>query len=128
MRKTIIHAAIAILSCGALYAGATYEVTSESKGEKTVYEVSFGGGFLFEQFTAYDPETKKFVYLTWKRGENPPKPAGVIWDHKTGKNIELYKFPEAKQALPIIPGIGHLLTCPITGSKNLKKEVTIMYD
>ena len=42
-------------------AGNIYKVTSQD-GEKTItYEVRFGGGRLMDQFTAFDPETKKFV-------------------------------------------------------------------
>jgi hypothetical protein len=44
-------------------AGNIYKVTSQD-GEKTItYEVRFGGRRLMDQFTAFNPETKKFVHL-----------------------------------------------------------------
>jgi hypothetical protein len=62
-----------------------YKVTSQD-GDKTVtYEVTFGGGRQFDQLTAFDPETKKFVYLQWKRTEAKPAPAMKVWDHRTGE-------------------------------------------
>lgn len=109
-------------------AGTGYEVTS-TDGERTVtYKVNFGGGRMFNQHTAYDPASKKFVYLSWKRGEPDPKPVCSIWNHQTGETIELYRFPKVKNPLPIIPSIDAMKVCPRTGDKNFKHERRIAYD
>ena len=109
-------------------AGNIYKVTSQD-GDKTVtYEVRFGGGKLMDQFTAFDPETKKFVYLQWKRSDEKPAPAMKVWDHRTGETILLYRFPDAKNPLPVIPSIDAMKVCPLTGDKNFKAKLHIIVD
>jgi len=109
-------------------AGNIYQVTSQD-GDKTVtYEVRFGGGKLMDQFTAFDPETKKFVYLQWKRSDEKPAPAMKIWDHRTGETIPLYRFPGAKNPLPVIASIDAIKVCPLTGDKNFKAKLHIIVD
>lgn len=124
---------LAALFCASLalptLAGTTYRVTAKDNENKTVqYEVNFGGGRLFEQFTAYDPGTGKFVYLSFKRGEDAPKPAASIWDHTTGRTIDLYTFPDAEHPLPIIPSIRDMASCPKTGDKQYTSKPIIAYD
>ena len=58
-----------------LPAGDGYEVSSKSGDKVVTYRVNFGGGKRFEQHTGFDPASKKFVYLSWTRGEPSPKPA-----------------------------------------------------
>lgn len=112
----------------ACIAGTGYEVTS-SDGQQTVtYMVNFGGGRMFQQHTAYDPASKEFIYLRWKRGEKAPEPVSSIWDHRTGETIPLYQFPGAKHPLPVIPSIDAMKVCPKTGDKNFKYEARIAYD
>ena len=109
-------------------AGTGYEITSKD-GEKTItYRVNFGGGRAFEQHTAFDPATKKFVYLTWPRGEAPPKPVYSIWDPQTGQLIDLYQFPGTQHPLPVIPSIEAMKVCPITGDKNFQHKAVLAYD
>ena len=109
-------------------AGNIYKVTSQD-GDKTVtYEVRFGGGKLMDQFTAFNPETKKFVYLQWKRSDEKPAPAMKVWDHRTGETIVLYRFPDAKNPLPVIPSIDAMKVCPLTGDKNFKATLHIIVD
>jgi hypothetical protein len=115
------------LTCTA-FAGTGYEVTS-SDGEKTVtYNVRFGGGMFFQKYTAFDPASKKFVYLTWKRDQPEPKPVSSIWDHETGRTIALYQFPGAKHPLPVIPSIEAMKVCPVTGDKDFKYQAAIAID
>jgi len=122
-----IPLALLFLLTGAALAGTGYEVTS-SDGEKTVtYMVNFGGGMFFHQHTAYDPASKEFVYLTWKRDEPQPKPVCSIWDHQTGRTIPLYQFPRAKHPLPVIPSIEAMKVCPVTG-KPFKHRAVIAID
>ena len=103
-----------------------YQVTSKD-GDKTVtYEVTFGGGKLFDQLTAFDPETKKFVYLQWKRTDEKPIPVMRVWDHHTGETVLLYKFPDAKNPLPSIPSVDAMKVCPLTGDKNFKAKLHII--
>lgn len=110
-------------------AGTGYEVTSTGQDGKTVtYTVKFGGGFRFEQYTAFDPSTKKFVYLTWPRDGKAPEPASMIWDCRTGETIPLYQFPEAKDPLPVIPSIEAMKVCPLTGDHNFKVKAQLAYD
>jgi hypothetical protein len=126
LRCTVL--AFVLLSAPAIQAGTVYKVTSKM-GDKTItYEVRFGGTRLNDHMTAFDPASKKFVYLTWSRRGKKPEPAAVIWDHATGKNIELYKFPDAKNPLPVIPSIGDMKVCPMTGDKAFKAKATIAVD
>jgi hypothetical protein len=109
-------------------AGTIYQVTSQD-GDKTVtYEVRFGGGRLMDQYTAFDPDTKKFVYLQWKRDGEKPAPAMKVWDHRTGETILLYRFPDAKNPLPVIPSIDAMKVCPLTGDKNFKAKLHVIVD
>lgn len=111
------------------FAGDGYEITSQdSDGKVVTYQVNFGGGMMFEQHTAYDPSSKSFVYLTWKRNEDAPKPVCSIWDHATGRTIELYQFPGVDHPLPVIPSIKEMKVCPKTGDKNFDAKLVIAYD
>jgi hypothetical protein len=131
------------------FAGTGYEITS-TDGEETVsYMVKFGGGMMFNQYTAYDPASKKFVYLTWEnsRGSNTgrvrgssetqgepavppkaPKPVCSIWDHHTGKTTDLYQFAGVKHPLPIIPSLKEMKVCPITGDRKFKAKAVLAFD
>ena len=130
LRRLLIAVVATLVFQSCCLAGEVYKVTSpDGNGKKVVtYEVKFGGGKLFEQFTAFDPASKKFLYLDWKRDGAKPEPAGSIWDYKTGATILLYKFPGVAQPLPIIPSIDDLKICPMTGNKIISKEETIIYD
>jgi hypothetical protein len=109
-------------------AGTIYRITSKD-GDKTIaYDVSFGGGIMFERHTAFDANGKKFVYLDWKRGEAAPKPAGFIWNHRTGEKVALYRFPAVTVPLPIIPSVQDMKVCPLTGDKNFIVKSTAVYD
>jgi hypothetical protein len=109
-------------------AGTTYRITSTDGKESMEYNVDFGGGKLFEKYTAFDPKSKKFVYLSWERDEPAPKPAGTIWDHRSGELIRLYKFPKVDQPLPVIPSINDLKVCPFTGDKKFKAVPSVVFD
>ena len=118
-----------LFTAGAAFAGTGYEVTAKNaEGEEVTYQVKFGGGKLFEQYTAFDPDSKSFVYLTWNRRGKKPEPASVIYDHKTGELIPLYKFPDAKHPLPVIPSMEAMKVCPLTGDEEFKAKVRIAYD
>tara|TARA_B100000676_G_C17264661_1_gene429926 strand:+ start:78 stop:464 length:387 start_codon:yes stop_codon:yes gene_type:complete len=119
---------LAVCSSASL-AGTGYEVTSKDGDRTVTYMVRFGGGKLFEQYTAYDPDSKSFVYLTWpRRGGKPPVPAARIWDHESGRTIELFKFPKVKHPLPVIPDIKAMKVCPKTGDKDFKAVRRLAYD
>lgn len=109
-------------------AGNIYQVTSQDRDKAITYEVRFGGGKLMDQFTAFDPETKKFVYLKWERKGKTPPPAMKFWDHRTGEVIPLYDFPNAKKPLPVIPSIEDMKVCPLTNDKNFKAKLHIIFD
>ena len=110
------------------YAGTSYEVISKVEGKTTSYMVTFGGGRRFKQHTAFDPASKKFVYLQWARDKEDPKPVAKIWDHETGKITALYQFPGVKNPLPIIPSIQAMKVCPVTGSKDFEAIPRIAID
>jgi hypothetical protein len=113
---------------GPTSAGEVYRVTANRGGEPMTYEVTFGGGKLSERWTAFDPASRTFVYLTWRRGTAEPKPAGTIWDHRTGATINLYKFPGVEQPLPVIPSIKEMKVCPLTGDNAFRSTVAAFYD
>jgi hypothetical protein len=118
-----------LLYASAAFAGTGYEVTSkDAKGEVVTYEVTFGGGQMYGQYTAFDPNSKSFVYLTWNGGEKKPDPASVIFDHKTGDLIPLYRFPKAKHPLPVIPSMEAMKVCPLTGDREFKAKAVVEYD
>jgi len=118
---------LALLTTSGL-AGTGYEITS-SDGEKTItYRVKFGGGRRFNQHTAYDPASKKFVYLNWPHDGEDPKPVCSIWNHQTGETVDLYQFPGVKNPLPVIPSIQAMKVCPRTGDKNFKYKARVEYD
>jgi hypothetical protein len=117
-----------LIATSSASAGNVYKVTSHD-GEKTItYEVRFGGIKLTDQFTAFDPETKRFVYLTWNRKDKPPTPAMKLWDYRTGETIPLYRFPDAKNPLPVIPFIESMKVCPFTNDKNFKADLYAIVD
>ena len=109
-------------------AGTTYKVTSSNGTDTIEYRVNFGGARRFERFTAFDPASKKFVYLDWDRGQPAPEPVSAIWDHRTGETIQLFKFPEVDQPLPVIPSIEEMKRCPLTGDENFEARPLLAYD
>jgi hypothetical protein len=127
-RIAFVAMVLAIAMAPKTEAGTGYEIIAGEGKTAVQYEVRFGGGRISDQMTGYDPATKTFVYLSWKRGTDKPKPAGSIWDHTTGKTIPLYEFPGAKVPLPEIPSIDELTRCPITGGAITGKKKTIIYD
>jgi len=120
--------AASLLGTSSASAGNIYKITSRD-GEKTItYEVRFGGGRLMDQFTAFDPEAKKFVYLQWNRNGKPPTPAMKLWDHRTGETVPLYNFPDARHPLPVIPSLESMKACPLTNDKDFKAKLHIIVD
>ncbi len=128
MRRIVLGLVLSVLGTVSAWAGDGYEVTARQGGKEVAYMVNFGGGKLFDQYTAFDPESKKFVYLSWKRDAKPPKPVMTIWDHNTGELIPLYKFPDVKNPLPAIPSIEAMKVCPITGDKQFKAKLVMAID
>jgi len=59
-------------------------------------EVRVGGGFQFEQASGFCTKCEKFVFITWKRDAEPPKPIGTVWEPTTGKKCGLYPCPTCK--------------------------------
>jgi hypothetical protein len=127
IRSALLVLPLALLAAPA-FAGTEYEVTSK-QGDKTItYRVSFGGGKLFERYTAYDPASKSFVYLSWPRNENPPEPVFSIWDHQTGRTLQLFKFPDVEHPLPLIPSIEEMKVCPKTEDPDFKSRLDVYFD
>ena len=116
------------LASGAARAGDGYEVTATAGGKEVRYKVNFGGGRRFDQWTAFDPSAKTFVYLKWPRGQAAPEPAATIWDHRTGETVRLYKFPGAEHPLPVIPSMEAMKVCPVTGDKAFAAKLVVAYD
>jgi hypothetical protein len=119
---------LALIAATSALAGTIYEVTATDGKEKVTYRVKFGGGKAVGQWTAFDPKSKKFVYLQWKSGETPPEPVATIWDHRTGETVKLYKFPDAEHPLPVIPSIKDMKVCPLTGDKEYTSKRVGNYD
>lgn len=109
-------------------AGSVYKITSREGDATITYEVRFGGGRLMDQYTAYDPETKRFVYLQWRRDGEKPTPVMKIWDHRTGETLLLYRFPDSKHPLPIIPSLKAMKVCPRTGDRAFKAKLHMLFD
>ena len=128
MHVQLFTAALVGLSASISVAGTGYKVTAIQGDKEVTYEVKFGGGRAFERWTAFDPASKKFVYLDWKRGEADPKPAAAIWDHRTGETVKLYKFPGVEGPLPVIPSVEEMKACPLTGDRKFKAVPTLAYD
>jgi hypothetical protein len=128
MRVQILAAAFLALTASISAAGTGYKVTAMQGDKEVTYEVKFGGGRAFERWTAFDPASKKFVYLDWKRGQAEPKPVATIWDHRTGETVKLYKFPGVEGPLTVIPSVEDMKVCPMTGDKKLKAVPVLAYD
>jgi hypothetical protein len=120
--------AVVALTASISYAGTGYTVTAKQGEKEVTYEVKFGGGRRFEQWTAFDPASKQFVYLQWPRGAAEPKPAATVWDHRTGETLKLYKFPGVESPLPVIPSVEEMKVCPLTGDKAFKAVARLAYD
>lgn len=128
MLSSLVFLVAITVAAASAQAANGYEVTCKD-GDKTItYSVRFGPTKLTEGFTAFDPASKKFVYLSWRRDEKRPEPAMKIWDHRTGETIELYKFPDAEHPLPVIPSIEAMKVCPLTGDKNPKSKLVMFLD
>jgi hypothetical protein len=121
--RAVTSLLLVLLSAMFAAAGETFEITS-TDGKKTIkYEVTFGGGFDHEVWTAFCPRSQKFVRVGWLRGkEKPPQVAATIWDHQTGRTINLYRFPGCPDPLPVIDSIQAMKVCPFTGDKNFKAK------
>ena len=119
---------IVVMSTSLTVAGDIYKVTVEQRGKASSFEVSFGEGKLGYRYKAFDPQSKKFVSLTWLRDEPAPKPAGAIWDHQTGRRIKVYRFPDVDVPLPIIRSVHDIKICPYTGGKVTKVEKVGFFD
>ena len=127
MRAALALFALILLSDTAC-AGTIYEITATRDGQKMTYQVKFGGGRRFEQWTAFDPQTNAFVYLRWDREAREPEPAGAIWNHTTGETTKLYKFPGAEHPLPVIPSMKDMKVCPLTGDREFTSRKVVIYD
>lgn len=114
--------------CSSIHAGEQFEITSFDGEKHITYTVKFGGGKALEQLTAFDPISREFVYLTWRRGDEAPEPVGEIWDHETGKSRKLYRFPNVEHPLTVIPSMESMKVCPMTGDREFKSKRTIIYD
>jgi hypothetical protein len=120
MRSTILAAGLLVLAATSVSGGIVYEVTATDGKDKITYRVKFGSARNYKLWTAFDPSTKAFVYLMWK--DQKPEPAAVIWDHRTGETVKLYKFQGVETPLPIIPSIKDLKVCPQTGDKEFTSK------
>lgn len=118
----------ALVACSAASAGTIYKIHAKSGDKDVTYEVRFGGGRINDHMTAFDPKSKKFVYLRWPRKGAAPVPAGEIFDHRTGETVKLYKFPGVESPLPAIPSVADMKVCPVTGDKAFKAERHIIID
>lgn len=130
VRLSFVLAGPALFLGLAFYAdgGEIYRITSTDGTKQTSYEVFFGGGKSSGRLTAFCPKQKKFVYLWWNDNEKAPAPAAVIWDHRTGETINLYKFPDCPNPLPAISGVNAMKVCPFTGDTKFKVMRMGIYD
>lgn len=128
MRFSALVLGLALAVTSVADAGQRLIITAGEGADAVTYEVDFGGGKLMEKYTAWDPVGKKFVYLTFPRRGEAPKPASTIWDHRTGETIALYTFPGAAQPLPIIPSADDMKICPKTGKKITERKTKLFID
>lgn len=128
MQRLLLVVLFSSFLCTSSSAGEQFEITSFDGEKKITYTVNFGGGMIFEQFTAFDPVSKEFVYLTWQRGDEAPKPVGEVWDHETGKTKKLYRFPNVEHPLTVIPSMESMKVCPVTGDREFTSRRTMLYD
>jgi len=118
-RRIVYSLFLLVTIVGLSYSGEFYLITS-SDGN-TSYKLRFGSGKAGgSSLNGFDPVTKKLVVIHLKPGEAKPKPVAKIWDHKTGKTIPLYKFPDVEQPLPVIESIKDLTFFPFTDSKDFE--------
>lgn len=127
-RSIALFLLLIVFLSGPVFAGSMYEVTAKMGDKKIIYKIKFGGGKLFDQYTAFDPASGKFVYLSWPRKEEAPKPVSSIWDYETGREIQLFNFPNVKNPLPVIPSMDAMKFCPKTGDRDFTSKRIMFYD
>jgi DNA-directed RNA polymerase subunit RPC12/RpoP len=91
--------AMVLLPAMLAFAGMAYTMKCTSCGYTSAVQI--GGAKKFEQITGFCPDSMKFVYLKWNRGEKPPEPVAKVWDSASGKTIDLYKCPDCSK--PFMP-------------------------
>lgn len=122
MKRFLLVSALVLVGGAALvYAGSGYRLNCPEEACEYEGMVTFGGGRMFEQKTAYCCACKKFVYLRWSRGGRPgfdgkvklkPEPLGQVWDSATGRVLTLYACPECQAPAAEIPTRKDLKVCP----------------
>lgn len=108
-------------------AGTGYDFTCTGPDGEYTDQISLGGGRAFEQITGYCHATGKFVHLSWKRKEAPPRPLQV-WDPRTGEILTLYQMPECPAPVAPIRDIQELRNIPPCKGKEFKQRRGVMYD
>jgi hypothetical protein len=125
-RTLLLTLAFILIPAMASFAGTGYPMKCTDCGYSS--QVRIGGGKRFDQITGYCPESKKFVYLTWKRGEKKPEPVAQVWDSATGKMIDLYKCPDCSKLFMPVQGTAADRSgpgfdcCPKCGKHTFKLE------
>ncbi|MFA5167986.1 MAG: hypothetical protein WC530_05595 [Candidatus Omnitrophota bacterium] len=111
-----------------LQAATGYEVKCKDAkcGFKT--QAGIGGGFAFETAAGFCAPCKKWVSVTWKRGEKAPVPFAMFWDPQTGEIRRLYKCPKCKQPFVVIEKIEDMKFCPRCKRPILGNKRTVLYD
>jgi hypothetical protein len=130
MMRFLLSSLVIVLGVSTALTGEIYEATG-TDGKTTVkHELWFGGGKNgLQVLNAFDPQTKKIVRMEIDRSKGEKaKVAAQIWDYKTGRTIDLYKFPGSAHPLPLIPSIEEFRICPITGDTKLKVERVGFFD
>jgi len=144
----IIALAISLLTGAAVYAGMGMSMKCQAKPEKNPatgktakacgYEamVTIGGGMLSQRMTGYCRACKKFVGLSWTRGNIPPQmkarikvkphpvPLGEIWDAQTGKITTVHACPTCKGPFIEIKKFDELKHCPICNKPHFAVDKT----
>jgi hypothetical protein len=99
------------------------------EGESNIsYRIMFGGSRRNGLITAFDPQSKQFVYLSWSRDKPAPSPIGQILDPHTGEFRYLYNFPKVETPLPEIRSPEEINACPGTKERNIKLRLVVIYD
>ena len=119
-RSVILLFLIFVCISSVAFAGYIREVICSDVDCDFKSNVSFFGGKGYDKITGYCVACGKFVYLTWRRRENPPLPSAKIWNPLTGEIELLYPCPDCKNSFLPINNINQLKYCP----KCKKKTIT----
>ena len=139
MRRWLAVVAV-VMGAAAAWGGTAGDLVCGNKECNYTEQVSFGGGFLFEQVTGRCQKCSKFTSITWDRTPRTnrapgttrparprPQTLGSVWIAASGEVVSLYACPDCRGPfIAVIPD--QIRHCPRCGKEEIKFERKEMFD